>query len=303
MNRRNVFLTLFLMSILFIGCSNTSGENLNNQSAKLKLLSDSLNQCLKIQELLTHGVDSLKGELNLATEEIETLKSTADNGGKKSQSLVWTILPIAIGCIALIAFIVDLLTRSYVKEDDLENKIKSYLKNDRSKKEEDEFNTTQRSTSSQLRNNSFVEKEIRDLKNQMDGMSKTIEDLKQTIARNNQQGATPSCSSNAKETGQTHPKRLYAKSISNSCLTEIVETKEETCAIVIELTDDNHGEFDIASFNQVKQSNSLESFVDYDGDCTIDEANSCKSTQKGTCEKLKPGVWKVVNKLKITILK
>ena len=93
---------------------------------------------------------------------------------------------------------------------------------------------------------------------------------------------------------------MYANTNSEEFFTSVVETKQETCVFDIYLSSQTIGEFDLISLDKIKQRNNWDRVVECKGDCTIEEANTFKTEQKGKCE-LSDGTWKVVEKLKITI--
>ncbi len=317
MNAKFIFSALIFMSLLFFGCNNapesggnnTSKEQYDNPSGSLASLPDSVKQRLEAQDSLSKElvsqVEMLTNELKSAKTEVSELKSSLEE--KNRQSMLWTILPIAISVIAFGISLIALrllIRNHYIKEADYGKYFKIGLEKHGLLETKDAFKKSQERAPLQLQSSSSVDEKICNLESRLTSLESAIETKEKTTSGNNNgKGQKSSYSSNAKKDAP-FSKRLYAKSIASSYLKEIAETKEETCAFVIELENENRGYFDIASFNQAKQLNGLDECIDYSGNCKIDEANNYTLKEKGICicEK-QHGLWKVVEKLKITISK
>lgn len=274
------------MMLLLFGCNDTpSTENGNYTIEALRQeVKDSLVAQDSLLKDLVLKVDTLTQELNKAKDEISQLQS-AEN---KKPSMLWDILPLIFGFVSLIAVIVvGWFTRHDIERKDVKNIVKNecekYLQKHYSYKKSD---SDCRSCSDKV---TKIEEKNKDLERRLSDLEKK----------------TPEHSPDDDATGSKPlipTKCLYAKSTDKSFFTEIINTKQETCAFVIELESETKGKFDIVSFSQIKQMNDLDKFIHATGSYRIEDATGYETTCKGECEK-QGSLWKVVKELKISLYK
>lgn len=321
MKRKIIFWSIMAMMLSVAGCKNNPSILSDDKSegkiesaqeqleSKVDSLTKDLNEAKKeiaalsndksegkiesAQKQLETKVDSLTQVLNEAKSEIETLKSAED---KNSPSMLWDYLPLGLGIITFIlVMVVIFLTRHDVEEEEVKRIIHDKLKNNGLLKPENHngANLQKPTPHSSNENIASIERRIKELEGQVVDLSKQMQ----------QKLDTPVTSIETKEKQPSITKREYATSTSSVFFTGTTEMQQETSAFVIELSSETTGEFDIASFVQIKSMNDLESFIHFNGNCRLEEAGNYKTTRKGKCEKQSKGLWKVVRPLEITITK
>jgi len=299
-----IFLALAAVMLVLFGCNNNHTTNEEHREDNIELLSDSLKEHIRKQNSLSQElvlkVDTLTQELNAAKDDIAKLQAAES---KKTIDF-WNGLSLLLGIFAFIAAIMAIwATRNHVKLKDLDSKFNEYLRNRGLSEQEVQHlkeckNSLANSRSQQKPDSSCVdndniashERRIAELERKISHfqqLQKPVSQFTPAIPKNMQPSAT---------------RRLYAKATSNSFFTETADTKEETCAFVIEYSGEK-GDFDVASFAQIKQMNDLESFLHAEGDCTMEEATNYKTNCRGECVKNDGGFWKVVKALEIKIWK
>lgn len=217
----------------------------------------------------------------------------------KENSGVLSILSMLISCLALIiAIIVFIHTRQKVNSDDVEKIIEKLLRKQGLLKLKNDIQSFMDKYSKQKASNQVPTDGIV-------ALEQSIKILEGKIS-NIEHGAStpPPMKTVGHHMGEApFQKVLYANPNSNEYFTNVVETKQDTCVYVINLESETKGTFDIISIEKIKQRNGWDSVINYDGDCTINEATRYKRNSPGTCEKVSDDKWKVVERLNITILK
>ena len=130
MKSRVVFLVLSALLMVMAGCDDNQSAQSDYNVSNIKMLSDSLKQQLVKQDSLSkellHQVDILTTELNSEKTEVKQLKIRVEQ--KESPEFLWTILPMIIGCLALIiAIIVGVCTRHDVQKSDVKRILDEHL--------------------------------------------------------------------------------------------------------------------------------------------------------------------------------
>lgn len=307
MKHKFIFLALTAMLLVLFGCNNNNTTNENHREDNIGLLSDTLKDHLYKQDSLSQElvqqIDTLTQELNVAKSEITKLQA-ADS--KKAPSLPWDILPLLLGLFALIGVVVvGWCTRHDVESDSVRDIVNSHLRKIGISDLKERVQSLTNSRSQQGAKSYTGNDNIESLQGRIADLEGKIADLKRksSYSQQVQKPTTPQVSPVVHEKVQpSATKRLYAKATNGKFFMDITETKQETCAFVIELMSDTKGVFDIASLGQITQMNGIENFIIYNG-CRMEEATSYKTSRKGECEKQDNGLWKVTKELEITISK
>lgn len=309
MNRKTIFLTITFMSILLFGCNNASEQKDINPENNVSMLSDTLKHHLETQDSLykelVQKVDTLTTELNDAKHDVAMLNSTIED--KKSQSRIWVIISIIVGCLALfVALVVGWCTRRDLDKEGVVATTNGLLRNLEFNKDFREriqmFMNNHGSASSSLSNYNvkLLEKRIAELEEKI-GNQNSISKMERK-----EQNPIPPHHLEVQEKKQTSSMRhLYAKINNDIYFTQVFESNQDgTCVFIIDLKTDNSGEFDIISLGKIQQRNGWECVIDYSGDCTVSEAKMVNTIQKGKCERSTDGTsWKVVKNLQIKLTK
>lgn len=296
MKSRVVFLVLSALLMVMAGCDNNQPTQPDSNVSNIEMLSGSIKQQLVKQDSLSkellHQVDILTTELNSAKSEIEQLRANVEQ--KETQGFLWNILPLIIGCLALIiAIIVGVCTRHDVEKDDVRSIFNEHMRNIGLSDVKRNVQLLMNNRNQQKVSNNVSIDDIVALEQRI----KTLESKIANVGR-------PPVLPTPKNPDEPHMgKHLYANSNSKEYFTNVLETKQDTCVYVIDLNSATKGEFDIISIEKIKQRNGWDSVIEYTGDCTINEAKSFKTNKRGKCEKVSDGTWKVIEKLKITISK
>lgn len=292
MKRVFILGSIMTMMLLLFGCNDTpSTENGNYTIEALRQeVKDSLVAQDSLLKDLVLKVDTLTQELNKAKDEISQLQS-AEN---KKPSMLWDILPLIFGFVSLIAvFVVGWFTRHDIERKDVKNIINKQYKNivkNECKKYLQGHNSYKKSDS----DCSSCSDKVTKIEEKNKDLERRLSDLEKKTPEHG-----PDDHTNGGEP-RIPTKCLYAKSKDGSFFTEIIETKQETCAFVIELESETKGKFDIVSFSQIKQMNGLDKFIHLTGRYRIEDATDYKTICKGECEK-QGGLWKVVKELEISL--
>lgn len=300
MRSKFVFFTLITITLLLFGCNDNHAAIDYSDKENIGTLSDSLKEHMCKQDSLSRElvlkIDTLTQKLNMANDEIETLRSIVD---KKSPNMLWDVLPLLFSFLALIiAFVVGWFTRHDIPSDKLGSILNKHLKDKGLLELKENVQMLMNGQKQQKYNYNpennkfdFIENKISLFEKRIDEQERILKSLSNPIIKKSDTSYST-----------TH---LYAKSTDRQYFTETVPYKEETCAFEIELKSASatKGIFDIASFGQITQMNGLEHFIFCTGNCKMEEAKSYKTSRKGECEKQSNGLWKVTSKLKIEIYK
>lgn len=286
--------------MVMAGCDDSQSVQQDHNVSNIEMLSDSLKQQLVKQDSLSkellHQVDTLTTELNSAKAEIEQLKVSVEQ--KENQRLLWTILPMIIGSLALIiAIIVGIFTRHDVEEEDVKSVLNDHLRRIGLLDLKERVQSLMTNRSQQKGGYQVSLGDINALQERIKILEGKVADVKHITP------APSPTKTNISQDKMSISKHLYANSNSKEYFTNVLESKQDTCVYDINLKSGTTGEFDIISIEKIKQRNGWDSVIEYTGDCTINEAKSFKTNKLGKCEKVSDGTWKVVEKLKITISK
>lgn len=286
--------------MVMAGCDNSQSVQQDHNVSNIEMLSDSLKHQLVKQDSLSkellHQVDTLTTELNSAKAEIEQLKVSVEQ--KENQGLLWTILPMIIGSLALIiAIIVGICTRHDVEKEDVKSVLNDHLRKIGLLDLKERVQSLMTNRSQQKGGYQVSLDDINALQERIKILEGKVADVKHITS------APSPTKTNISQDKASISKHLYANSNSKEYFTNVLESKQDTCVYVINLKSETTGEFDIISIEKIKQRNGWDSVIEYTGDCTINEAKSFKTNELGKCEKVSDGTWKVVEKLKITISK
>lgn len=301
MKSRVVFLVLSALLMVMAGCDNNQPTQPDSNVSNIEMLSDSIKQQLVKQDSLSkellHQVDILTTELNSAKSEIEQLRTSVEQ--KEAQGFLWNILPLIIGCLALIiAIIVGVCTRHDVEKDDVRSIFNEHMRNIGLSDVKRSVQLLMNNRNQQKVSNNVSIGDIVALEQRIKTLESRIANVERSVSP-----PTPVKPDDPHMGGMPISKHLYANSNSKEYFTNVLETKQDTCVYVIDLSSATKGEFDIISIEKIKQRNGWDSVIEYTGDCTINEAKSFKTNKRGKCEKVSDGTWKVIEKLKITISK
>lgn len=277
------------MLTVMVGCDTSQSQSSDSETddKSIELLSDTLKQHLVTQDSLYNElvskVDTLTSKLN-KIEQNEELK-------QNEPSIIWDILPLMLGAVALFAAVVLWFCSKHdlKRIEEMDNKLKNQdnvinnLKGQNKSHSYSPQNQTNQSVISEIKN------KLSNLEYRINGLERSNAPIVKT--------------SPVVAKAESYPSKLYANINSSDYFTNVVQSRQDTCVFEITLKTQTEGEFDIISLDKIKQRNDWEEVVDYVGDCTINEAKSFKTIQKGKCLKSQEYTWKVVSKLKIKISK
>lgn len=292
MNIKFVFGALTVLLLSMVGCSSTSESSDNGAKESTESVSEALNRHLikldSLSEELGQKVAALTSELKEAKSEIESLKNRDEKKNK-----ILSLLSIAIGAVALVGVIcLCFRKKGGLKKGEVEDIINNCLRKQGFLEARDYVQLMMNSRNQyKSANVDFygsrvvkLEQELERLKNEKRQMQQRKLEGSQTMS-------------------PVATKYLYAKINSDEYFVNVTESKQDTCVFLIELKSQTRGEFDIISLDKIKQRNGWEKIIKYTGDCGISDAKSYKTIQRGRCEKMSDGTWKVVDKLEISINK
>ena len=285
---------------MILGCDNKSASTTPDAKSEPNTetptsAQDSAKQVSLPKETMQQ-IDSLKAELDQAKENIKKLESNAEQSWKRT---------IMVNC--CVALLTILLTMSFVwwytikhlGENGVKHIVNEHLKKYNEKLGlalKENIQSTINATIQQRLNESLAKGYIGNLESRINKLESQLINLDKKVS------ITPATDCrNQEKSNSVATKRLYANTNSEEYFTDVLDTKQDTSVFTIDLKSQTIGEFDIISIDKIKQRNGWESVIDYKGDCPISEAKKFKTERPGRCEKLPEGIWKVVEKLKITI--
>ena len=270
-------------------------ENVGQSDAVTKHLikQDSLAQC---------QIDTLTNELNALRQEIADLKGKVKK--LESPSVVWnyiTVTALVLAIIALVVIILHKLKSRELSSDDVRNILSQ------------SFNYSPVILG--------IKRELEDLKsrslsqsysNTLSRIGDTRKPLYQSPAyRDDAAKQQPANNPTNNTAGMNSPVRKepsfvkvgYAKKNSEKYFVEVFDYQQDTCVYSIKFKNNNEGEFDIISLDKIKSRNDWQSIVEYQGDCTMEEANNYVVIKPGICKKSDGSAWEITSKLVIKISK
>lgn len=118
--------------------------------------------------------------------------------------------------------------------------------------------------------------------------------------------SSPISGTSHKEDRNETPKVLkigYTEINKSKYFMEVFNTKKETCVYKISFRSSDSGYFDLISLDKIKSRNGWDDVIDYEGDCSMEEAKSYIRLDYGEVEKYDDSVWEVTKKLKIRVTK
>lgn len=95
----------------------------------------------------------------------------------------------------------------------------------------------------------------------------------------------------------------YADINKGSYFIEIMNSQKETCVYKVTFETQKSGYFDLISLDKIKYRNGWDDVIDYEGDCSMEEASSYTLIEHGVINKYDEKIWEVTKKLKIRVSK
>jgi hypothetical protein len=252
---------------------------------------------------LTHELDRTKNEVKLLKNSVNEFPSPS------LIPLVLIILLIFI--IALVIIYIKLGEK--ISYQDFDSMIGSKISN---KVDNDLFNLSTRirnlehdvsylggskNTSNDSVNNSGFENRIAILEKKMYLLEK------KSLTQNSFESPTsiPTKTNNKDESKEYQmPSKVgYANINNKTYFMEVLNSIKETCVYKITFKTQDSGNFDLISLDKIKYRNGWDEVIDYEGDCSMEEASSYTLIEPGIIKKLEEGIWEVTKKLKIRVSK
>lgn len=300
MKHKFISLAMTVIALLLLGCKNDNPVTANNNNNdSISNLRQEYKDSPAARDSLINGlvlqVDTLTKTLNETKGNIVSLQSAENKKTSKFRDVLY-LIP---GILALVGlFVVGWLTRHDVEKDDVKDIIDNQLK----KKGLSDLKIRVQDLENRRVPQSSVGNSGND---KVTCLERRIAELERKLSDSQQPRTLTAAPAVHAERKEIPSQRLYANMNSNEYFMSVVETKQETCVFVLELSSPTSGEFDIISIEKIKQRNGWKDIVEVDciGDCLVSEATTSKTISKGKCEKLSDGSWKIVKNLKIKLSK
>lgn len=300
---------------LFGGKEEVLLESSRRDTTTIVDLPDSVKQHLIAQDSLYQGlvdqIDSLTKNLNLANEQVSSLDESLKRIEKPARK--WKTLTIVASILGVLSFVVSVfLCFAKTNRKEAEEVACEYLgKSDRFKKLQTTVNDLEKqvgkvyiTTNNPQQSSSDFSKYFK-LDNRIENLEKKVE----AIVNSNPPSPSPASlppsiySSRSDNKRSSSSRICYAKSNNKNFFTEILNSKQEGCVFVIELKNEEQGEFDLISLDKIQSITDWRDVVEVSGDCTMEEATKYDTKEKGRCEKVNDTTWEVNKPLKIKISK
>ena len=297
---------------LFGGKEDVAYESGRRDTTTIVDLPDSVKQHLIAQDSLYQGlvdqIDSLTKNLNLVNEQVSSLDESLKRIEEPTRT--WKTLTIVASILGLLSLVFAVfLCFAKTNRKEAEEVAREYLgKSDRFKSLQTTVNDLEKqvgkayiTTNIPQQSSSDISKFIK-LDNRIENLEKKVE----TIIKSNSPSPypPPSISSSYSDNKRSSSSRIcYAKSNNKKFFTEILNSKQEGCVFVIELKNEECGEFDLISLDKIQSITDWRDVVEVSGDCTMEEATKYNTKEKGRCEKVNDTTWEVTKPLKIKISK
>lgn len=292
---------LFFVGLAFVAllwsCDLFSGksEQLENAKKENVVTVDTVNNV--IQDSLMSGLKVQVDDLN---ERINEGKAAIDSLGKRikemqNPGILWKVLILFSFLSTLIMIIVKIKEK---RPDILFNEQinKSHTINELTKKVSD---LEERARGGSAKIKQGVSKPS--YNEELESLERRIKKIEEKLSKEKtnffeQTGVVP-------EPQPSYCKYLYAKVNTGDYITECFESQVDGCIYKLTLSDNNHATFELISLNSIKSRNNWECAIEvqYNG-MTLDDAKDFKLSTHGRIEK-RDGYWKVVEKMKIELLK
>lgn len=277
-----------------LGWKSTPPSEADSSEYSIPLIEDSIKTHLVKQDSLYKGltqqIDTLTNALNESKAEITVLKQQVND--QKELGVMWQILIVVslLGTIIPVCLLVVLSKGKYLKKDEIIKEIKSQFVNYvRSTEFVDYINKSVHKTDS-IGNakSSITRQDVERIVNDRLGQwEKEINISKPSAA------PVASLSSRVK----------YVKDLNSGYFTTLLPYNGEGCIFKIEQKSETEGSFTLLSLEKLKTVNGLTDFVEYSGNCKLEDATFPEVTEIGFCKKAEKDCWIVTKKLKIKISK
>ena len=270
-------------------------------------IEDSIKNRLLRQDSLYNGliqqIDTLTNALNESNAKVDELKQQVE--AKEAPNILWFIAIFVALILGIISIAEMVVSRGvYVRGDELSTFVKNNFKkfiNDSGIGNyiNQQINSTHHESLASNNNRAHINPNTQSDLNTLYSRIKIIDQkllkIENDLTNSGVKTFSPSTSIGSK--------KRYVKAFSANFFMELLLSNSEGCVFEVELTSDTSGEFTYLSIDKLKSKNGLESIVEYEGNCTLDEAKDAKILVKGLCKKTDNDVWEVTKKLKINISK
>ena len=102
---------------------------------------------------------------------------------------------------------------------------------------------------------------------------------------------------------ETAKKVGYAGINKGTYFLDIMNSQKETCVYKITFNTQDSAYFDLISLDKIKSRNGWDDVIEYEGDCSMEEASTYTLLDRGSIKRFDDKTWELTNKLKIKISK
>lgn len=95
----------------------------------------------------------------------------------------------------------------------------------------------------------------------------------------------------------------YANINNKKYFVDILDSMKESCVYKITFNKSDSATFNLISLDKIKYRNGWDDVIDYEGDCSMEEASNYTLLSPGTIKKLDDSTWELTEKLKIRVFK
>lgn len=307
----------FVISISFFSCELFDEEQVHNQTTQNVEKNDERpidNNIIgqdSLPEDLAAKVNELTLELDKTKKEVNRLQNLINESKSPSFIPFLIFIIILIFFIALIIIYIKLGGKISYQDFDsmIGNKITNRVGNDlfnlstriRNLEHDVAYLGGSNNTSNDSVNSSGLDNRIAILEKKMYILEK------KSLTHNSPESYTPvpmkTINKEEPKEYQMPSKIGYANINNKTYFMEVLNSSKETCVYKITFKTQDSGNFDLISLDKIKYRNGWDEVIDYEGDCSMEEASSYVLIEQGEIKKLEEGIWEVTKKLKIRVSK
>ncbi len=316
-NMKSYYLVLFLLCFIcmtFASCNTRSNESTSNKETTDSIDKDSPQ--LTVDKLgitdadtrtLMNQVELLSKKINQSEKTIEKLQSQiSEIGVPDGITFYISLIALLLSIIALIISYISSKTKNEHTDisKEIEDKLRYYVTYTELQQRLRDLNNKAAGVKVSQDIPDVIFSKINDYENRIFRIETQLRDLSDLNNSNRNINESESTLKYSKTNANLERKKICYANMNNENLFLIFfDTRQDSSVYKIEYDNGGVGTFDLISLEKIKSRNGVNDVVEYQGDCTLEEANSYTPIEFGKCEKMDENTWKVVNKLKIKISK
>ncbi len=291
--------TLVLSVFVFVACEDhghASGET--QAETVMEGIPDSIREKIKQQDTVltacSEKIDRLVQMQNETNKNISDIQKQVNN--LKEPSSVWHIIIVISVLLSIASIVIVIVYVKKKKSKETDSKNENIEKDCNTRRTKDDLSERHKSSSRNVsadfpENNSS----LKELQRQIQDLQLQVSELKSSCK------VTPVATGPGQPIAY-HNRFLYVNAVNQLYFIGTTPSLQDDSIFKINLTSQTRGDFDIIDIKKIQQNNQLNNVVEVvHSKCQLAEAKDCKVVEKGSCELLNDGYWKVKKKIQIQI--